>query len=384
MSWPFVPIKDCARVISGATPRSTVPTYWDGDLAWVTPKDLANLGAKYIDDTPRKITQAGLQACSAEILPPGSVLFSSRAPIGHVAINTIPMATNQGFKSMVPKPCLDPSFLYWWLRANRERLESLGNGATFKEVSKAVVERIEIPLPPLEEQKRIAAILDQADSLRRLRQRAIDRLNSLGQAIFYEMFGECFQEQRSCDLSDVMTIKKSLVDPKAEPFSSLPHVGPEHIDAGSGRISWGEVRSAAEDGIISGKYEFSAGTVLYSKIRPYLNKVALPDRKGLCSADMYVLEPVDGVADRHFLKFLLMSKDFLSYAGSFSNRANIPKLNRKQLEGYAFLLPSFDKQKGFRERIEGVLEQEISFASASSSSNALFSSLQHRAFRGEL
>lgn len=189
-AWPIVPIKNFARVVGGATPKSGTAEYWDGDIPWTTPKDLSDLDGKYLSDTPRKITAAGLKNCSSELLPPNSVLFSSRAPIGHVAINTVPIATNQGFKSFIPSPNLDASFLFWWLKCHRAQLELLGNGATFKEVSKAVVERIEIPLPPLDEQKRIAAILDQADELRRKRQRAIDRLNQLGQAIFQEMFGD--------------------------------------------------------------------------------------------------------------------------------------------------------------------------------------------------
>ena len=189
-AWPLVPIKDFARVVGGATPKSGTAEYWDGEIPWTTPKDLSDLDGKYLSDTPRKITASGLRSCSSELLPPNSVLFSSRAPIGHVAINTVPMATNQGFKSFIPSPKLDASFLFWWLKCHRAQLELLGNGATFKEVSKAIVERIEIPLPPLDEQKRIAAILDQADDLRRQRQHAIDRLEQLSQAIFHEMFGD--------------------------------------------------------------------------------------------------------------------------------------------------------------------------------------------------
>ena len=212
MTWPIVRLKECARIVGGATPKSEVDQYWNGDIPWTTPKDLADLDGKFLSDTPRKITELGLKNCSCEVLPPNSVLFSSRAPIGHVAINTVPMATNQGFKSMVPGPTLDASFLYWWLKCHRSQLEQLGNGATFKEVSKAVVERIEISLPPLEEQKRIAAILDQADQLRRKRQRALDRLNQLGQAIFIEMFGDpttnpkAWPTAKASELADRITV----------------------------------------------------------------------------------------------------------------------------------------------------------------------------------
>lgn len=149
------------------------------------------LDGALISDTPRKLTAAGLQSCAASVLPVRSVLFSSRAPIGHVAINTVPMATNQGFKSFIPKQDLvHPEFLFWWLRYNRPFLEGLGNGATFKEVSKAIVSRVEIALPPLPEQRRIAAILDQAETLRTRRRAALAQLDNLTQSIFLDMFGD--------------------------------------------------------------------------------------------------------------------------------------------------------------------------------------------------
>jgi len=136
--WPTVRLEDCTEIVSGATPSTSESAYWDGDVCWATPKDLSELDGAYISDTPRKITRSGLQSCAATVLPRDSVLFSSRAPIGHVAINTVPMATNQGFKSFVPnRERVHAKFLYHWLRRNRPYLESLGNGATFKEVSKA-------------------------------------------------------------------------------------------------------------------------------------------------------------------------------------------------------------------------------------------------------
>ena len=184
-------LAQCCEIVSGATPQTSVPEYWDGDICWATPKDLSDLDGHFIASTPRKITKTGLSSCAATVLPANSVLFSSRAPIGHVAVNTTPMATNQGFKSFIPRrDLLEPKFLFHWLRAKRPYLESLGNGATFKEVSKAVVARVEIALPPLPEQRRIAAILDQADALRAKRREALAQLDSLTQSIFIEMFGD--------------------------------------------------------------------------------------------------------------------------------------------------------------------------------------------------
>lgn len=211
MMWEEVPLSDVSSIVGGATPKSKENSFWGGDIYWATPKDLSNLDSIYISKTVRSITQAGLNSCAASILPENSVLFSSRAPIGHVAINKVPMATNQGFKSIVPGPLLDAKFVYWWFKHNRKRLEGLGTGATFKELSKSAVERVLIPLPPMTEQKRIAAILDQAAELVRLRKEALAKLDVLGQAIFHDMFGDPFTnhmsfcKQRILDFGDVTT-----------------------------------------------------------------------------------------------------------------------------------------------------------------------------------
>lgn len=181
---------EVAEIVSGATPKTGVADFWGGDVPWATPADLSKLnGAAYISATPRNLTQAGVRGCATRILPAGSVLLSSRAPIGHVAINTVPMATNQGFKSLVPSPDLDAKFLYHWIKSKTVYLQSLGNGATFKELSKRTVEQIQIPFPPLPEQRRIAAILDHADALRDKRRRVLSLFDPLVEAIFRSMFG---------------------------------------------------------------------------------------------------------------------------------------------------------------------------------------------------
>ena len=191
MKWPVATIGEVCEVVSGATPKTGKPEFWDGNVPWVTPKDLSELGQKYLSDTPRKITRAGLKSCSARMLPAQSVLFSSRAPIGLVAINTLPVCTNQGFKNLVPRfDLVSPDFLFWWLKTQEKHIQSKGRGATFKEVSKKIVEDLQISLPPLAEQKRIAGILDAADALRAKRREALAELDILLQSTFLDMFGD--------------------------------------------------------------------------------------------------------------------------------------------------------------------------------------------------
>jgi len=197
MSWKQTTLGEVADIVSGATPKSDVLSYWDGPIAWATPTDLSRLSGKHISTTSRTISEAGLNACSTRLLPPDSVLFSSRAPIGLVAINTRPMATNQGFKSFVPKPELNADFLFWWLKSNRKQLDDLGNGATFKEVSKAVVSRVPFPLPPVHEQRRIAAILDKAHEICRKREQTLTLSDDFLRSVFLEMFGDPARNDRS-------------------------------------------------------------------------------------------------------------------------------------------------------------------------------------------
>lgn len=144
-------------------------------------------------------------------------------------------------------------------------------------------------------------------------------------------------------LADVCSVRSSLIDPTDPIFRDLPHVAPDSIERNSGRLL--TFRTAAQDGVTSGKYRFEAGDLLYSKIRPNLNKATLVGFHGICSADMYALKIDTLQIDPAFLGYVIRGNDFLKYATSYSNRANIPKLNRSQLEGFRFELPPLDEQR---------------------------------------
>ena len=160
--WTTATLGEVATVVNGGTPKSKVAEYWDGDVQWLTPKDMGQMEGREISATPRTISATGLAKSSARLVPPQSVILSTRAPIGHLAINSVPMAFNQGCRGIVPGKRLDHIFLYYFLAANRQTLDDLGSGTTFKELSATNLRAVELPLPPLEEQKRIVAVLDQA------------------------------------------------------------------------------------------------------------------------------------------------------------------------------------------------------------------------------
>lgn len=149
------------EVVNGGTPKTGINEYWDGDNLWITPAEMGKRKNPYVCETERQVTDKGLKNSSAKLLPPKSVILSSRAPIGHLVINTELMATNQGCKGLIPNESLHYKYLFYYLYSNVELLNSLGTGATFKELSGVKLKEVPIPVAPLPEQKRIVTILDE-------------------------------------------------------------------------------------------------------------------------------------------------------------------------------------------------------------------------------
>ena len=152
---------DIAAVVGGGTPRTSDPSNFEGgDIPWLTPADLSGYTERYVSHGARFITRKGLESSSARILPAGSVLFTSRAPIGYVAIARNPVATNQGFKSFVLKEGILPEYVYWWLKGAKQAAEGLASGTTFLELSGANAKKLPIPVVPLDQQKHIVAEIE--------------------------------------------------------------------------------------------------------------------------------------------------------------------------------------------------------------------------------
>lgn len=163
--WRTCTIGDLGTVVGGATPSTKrVENYDGGTIAWITPKDLAGFSGRFIFCGERCITEQGLKSCSTQLVPAHTVLFSSRAPIGYIAIAGQDVCTNQGFKSVVPNESTDYMFLYYLLKYSKDKIENLGSGTTFKEISGSTMRGIEVFVPEaVEEQRRIASILSVLD-----------------------------------------------------------------------------------------------------------------------------------------------------------------------------------------------------------------------------
>lgn len=188
--WIEYKISDIGTVVGGATPSTKkTENYEGGNIAWITPKDLSTFSGRYIQRGERNITEIGLKSCSTQLLPQNTVLFSSRAPIGYVAIAGNEVCTNQGFKSVIPNESTDPLFLFYLLKYNKDKIEGMGSGTTFKEVSGNTMKNIPIKVPSDKEvQKKIASILGSIDDKIEENERINNNLEQQAQAIFKECF----------------------------------------------------------------------------------------------------------------------------------------------------------------------------------------------------
>src|SRR3989344_4972598 len=185
MTWPTKKLGDVTKIEGGGTPSTKNPLFWNGDVSWLTPKELSDFSDREIFDTERKITSEGLR--HSKLFPAGTVLFTSRAPIGYVAIAGIQMATNQGFKNFIcSEKVLNNGFLYYFIKLKTKYLQSLGRGATFTEISRSILAKVDIPLPPIATQKQIVELLDKIDEAQKLNDELIQKTDELFQSLLHK------------------------------------------------------------------------------------------------------------------------------------------------------------------------------------------------------
>ena len=328
------------------------------------------------------------------MLPAQSVLFSSRAPIGLVAINTIPVCTNQGFKSLVPRfDLVSPDFLFWWLKAQEKHVQSKGRGATFKEVSKKIVEDLQIPLPPLAEQKRLAGILDAADAVRAKRRETLAQLDTLLQSTFLDMFGDPvtnpkgWEERTLGELAQdsfrngLSPSTKGTVDGEVLTLSAITR----------GRFDFAAQKSVRFDKQPSPSQRLSTDTFLICRgngNRRLVGTGAYPDRSSnrVCFPDTMIGVAISpSVLAAAYLQNVWRTRRIRRQIERGARTTNgTHKVNQRLLSSIVFPVPPEDLQLRFAAIVESIEEQEASQRAHLAELDTLFASLQSRAFRGDL
>jgi type I restriction enzyme, S subunit len=390
----FVPLSELGKIVSGSTPKTSINKYWDGDIPWITPANLTNHSGIHFNGKLRKITKEGYESCSTTILPIGSILFSSRAPIGHCAVTQFPLCTNQGFKSIIPnQKKLDSIYGYFALRFFTPQIVCQGRGATFAEVNKEIIENVCIPVPPLEEQKRIARILAKCDRIRRTRRYTQQLSNTYLQSVFLEMFGG--ESARDWDSIKVESIVKKI---RTGPFGSqLLHS--EFIDNGAVSVlgidnavensfSWKKRRFISLDKYQELKrYTVHSGDVLIT-IMGTCGKCAIVPKdiplaintKHLCCLTLDEKKCLP----EYLQSFFLLHPLALRQLGLSERGAVMPGLNMGLIKDLTMPLPPISVQEKFAQIVQKYDRLCTQQREATRQAEHLFQTTLHRAFQGEL
>lgn len=247
---------------------------------------------------------------------------------------------------------VDLKYLFYYLKAYD--FNKVISGTAVPQITIESLKKIDVLIPSKKEQKRIVYIFDIISQIIESKEKENKRYDDLIKARFIEMFGDLRTNNKNWQVvsfSECASIDTNMIR-DFDGYEDYPHIGIDSIEKDTGRIFG--YRTISEDGVISGKYLFTPKHIIYSKIRPNLNKVALPDFIGLCSADAYPILVKDTVCTREYFGYTLRSRIFLDYILAFSSRTNLPKVNKSQVEGFKLPLPPIELQNQFADFVQQV------------------------------
>ena len=352
--WKKCKISDIGTVVGGATPSTKKSeNYENGDISWITPKDLSTFCGRYIKQGERNITETGYRSCSTQLLPRNSVLFSSRAPIGYVAIAAKELCTNQGFKSVIPNENIDPLFLYYLLKYNKHNIESMGSGTTFKEVSANTMRNIIVFVPSDKRvQEKIASILGALDNKIEENERINNNLEQQIEMVLLKTINDT--DTQPVMLGDYLYIKgrigwKGLKKSEYLPISNYRIINGESLTLSG--IDWNKAGYiSAERYEESPEIMLNIGDILLSKDGTigkigYVDKLDAPTSVAL---GIFVIRNTrQSEISTQFIYYLLKSKLFKAFIASRTEGSVIPHLYQKDFMEFEFQLPSPDDMKIF-------------------------------------
>lgn len=376
--WRWVRLGEVTTVVNGTTPKSENPSFWGGDIVWITPTDLGKLSEPFIYNSDRKITKAGFDSHNLTIVPPRSVVLSSRAPIGHLGIAALELCTNQGCKSFIPSDYVDEWFLYYALKHSVWELQQLGSGATFAEISKTQLESFNILLPPIEQQKRIAVMLrEQMAAVEKARAAAQARLEAamaLPAAFVRESLAT--MPKRHYLLADCLIEIRNGVGPD---WVKYPLLGATREGLAPAKENVGKTPE---------RYKLvDALTVFYNPMRILLGSIAMVDENdtpGITSPDYVVVKGRPNVLDTRWFYYWFRSPLGAHLIESLSRGAVRERILFNRLSAGEIDLPDYETQKRASDRMKQVRPVVESVTKELQTIKALPAALLCQAFYGEL
>ena len=385
MIYTEVLLGDLITTKGGGTPSKKVKEYWDGHIPWASVKDLTGI---YLSKTQDYITEEGLKNSASNLIPEGNIILATRMVVGKACINTFPVAINQDLRALFCSDRILPNYLLWFLLSSSHILERQASGATVKGITLDAISNLQIPLPPLEEQKRIAAILDKADRIRRKRQEAIRLTEELGRSIFLDMFGDPVTNPKGWEVASLSKFGEVLTG-NTPPRADLDNYGNciEWIKSDNITTPYHFLTEASEKLSSTGKKKgrvVPPGSILVCCIagsKSSIGRAAIADREVAFNQQINAVVPNKSV-DTYFLySQFLVSQNLVQSESTDSMKGLV---NKSKFSGIQFLKPPLSKQIEFRENFLKFIDIYKCLTASLAESENLFNSLLQRAFRGEL
>lgn len=381
--WKIEKLENISKIQAGGTPSRTKSEYWNGNIPWLK---ISNLKSKFTDKATEFITEEGLKNSSTKLFEENTILYTIFATLGEVSILKIKATTNQAIAGItITNSNVSLEYIYYYLKSIKEKVINEGRGVAQNNINLSILRNIEIPIPQLQQQEKIVKVLDLSSNLIEKQKELLKNYDLFLKSKFIEMFGDPIKNPMGFKiekLGNVIKLDAKMVHPNIPEYENLLHIGPDRIEKNTGKLL--PALTVKEEMLISKKFFFTNEYILYSKIRPYLNKVAMPNFSGLCSADMYPVKPIEEKVNRAYLWKLLLSTYFIKYTETLPDRASIPKLNKKELVEFSFPLPPIELQNKFAsivEKIETIKEKE---KQKLKQLEDLHNSMMQKAFKGEI
>lgn len=388
-------------VSGGSTPSTKVSEYWDGDIAWATPSDVTKCTDIYISDTGRKITKAGLENSATKLFPSGAVLMTSRATIGEVVINRIPMATNQGFINVVCDPRVAHNeYLAFWIRQNKRVFEERAHGVTFREISKSNFKEIPITLPPLPEQRAIAHTLRTVQTAREARRREAalerERKAALMQRLFTQ--GTRGEPTKTTEIGEVpVSWEVVKIEDKCMKIVDCPHTTPNFLNSGvlvirnmnvrAGRLIIDPAFYTSEEEYCERikRLEPKEGDVLFSREAPVGEACVIPAKTRLSLGQRMMLLRTDPKhLDAHFLVYSFYADIVRSRMMALTRGVTAPHLNVADVRGLYIPLPPLTEQRTIAAILRACDEKIAALEREAAVHDELFKALLEELMTGRL
>lgn len=377
---------EVATVVSGSTPKTSVDEYWNGNYCWVTPAELSE-NTVTINNTERKITKKAIKDTNLKLLPVGTVLLSSRAPIGKVAIVGAEMYCNQGFKSLICSDEIHNMYLFWFLKAKTAFLNSMGRGATFKEISKSIVEQIEIPLPPLETQKEIAKTLDIVVELLAIRKRQLAELDNLIKSAFYDMFGDLHINEKEWNCASIVDVCDEIVDCVNKTAPTISEKSPYKMlrttNIKNGYVDTQNVKYVDKETFYKWTKRSTPkrGDVLLTREAPIGEVGIIQSDENLFLGQRIISYRVDASKmNQLFLLHLMKSEYFQHQIVRLARGSTVKHLSVPECNLFQVLVPPVRLQNQFAARVTKIEEQKALVQKAIDETQYLFASLMNEYF----